>query len=1245
MDDTEVAVLLHSGFGWVLVPIRRLKNTSHGSTNWIVGAAAPPATLHARLGHHLVTVEPYSDDHRAKAKSSGAASKWKRKAQWGSASTEVGWKDEHTWDPWASAANGRAAAWRPSRQNDASNHTHNGYMGDEWGAYVPTTSVVQSEDPAVTALASRVEKMEIAATKVETRVQSVESSMTSLTTQMQSNFDRLFSAFEARSTGQDAPRKQQRTEDFRGGRVRTPISSVLLRLTSLAMLGASDPYRAASCILVNGVWTSFPSVNATAGRPQNRDLVADNPVYRGGMPMVREMDFADLEADDSLLQVMFCNTGTHRRYLDRFLDSNVGLDVIALGEANHTKEDVRPTRTVDLSDGSTQTVNLVWTPPLRTRGDQQTPGRLSTGVVLASPHPLETHPVEPPLMQALYNTGRCVLRRVELQPCLWLNIFAIYAPVISWNDSADSTLSFLADTMAAVLSAPDELSLVVGDFNMEYAEDTVAQALQARGALVDIGVIGSTENSKQPSTFRTRASESCIDRAMCTPALVRWISSLTVCNAAGTGAHLPIVVVLKLPDSRPPPVIREVMEIPEPASPLPTQPILDWQLTNVCRFDEFMLALDVRDAARAHFIWSTLWESYLQRASDMPLCWDRYTGRAGAQATTRAPLKQRRTTQLQTQAERELWRLLGLLQRHRQGRALRPVREQAVAERLFAKISKCRSLPELDWASVDAMLAVESVVNKAIYAERQRRVSMRCAEWKAALNAKNGMNALARKMVRGPAPKLVILRYLGTSITCPKLQIDALDDFWSNVSTGQEDSEMLPDIFRAIVRAPCALQKITAADIKAQLTLARVSAAHGPDWWRTKELRALPDTALAMLAASLNCMEQCGVMPPALMRGWIRPVPKSGFNAEPGSVRPITVLSTIHRLWSGIRFRHLQPWCNLVLDSAQSAFRSGRSARGEVQKILQLMNSRLASSRPVYTAQLDLSKAFPKLNREKATAMAYASGLPRGFTTFVAQSCLEKDLRWKVGGVLSAPRETRRGTPQGCAISILMFQLLIAPAVRATKIFIATKCACSTLHVYADDIIIVASSPQLLSEIMEYLARMLTSLDFEVNPAKSTVSVLGSHIAPVVCLNGIQVPFVANADFLGSTVATGSNRLVAPNALPDKSSARTVQRWIKCRDRLRRLERMPVTWQAKAYLWRSTILPIMTYDIWSLPVSKSVADAWSSAVVRAVFSGIKGHKDRWLAAAANPQQFDVMAVLVYQLAKDALRDAVDEPMQ
>eukprot|EP00971_Amphidinium_carterae_P144172 2856918-Amphidinium_carterae.1 len=163
--------------------------------------------------------------------------------------------------------------------------------------------------------------------------------------------------------------------------------------------------------------------------------------------------------------------------------------------------------------------------------------------------------------------------------------------------------------------------------------------------------------------------------------------------------------------------------------------------------------------------------------------------------------------------------------------------------------------------------------------------------------------------------------------------------------------------------------------------------------------------------------------------------------------------------------------------------------------------------------------------------MAYAAGLTQHFVDFVASSCLGKKLSWLIGGTMSTPTCTRRGTPQGCAMSILLFQILLAPAVREIRCFLASQCSTSRIIVYADDIVLICTSGDLLRRSMNYMAELLTSLDLVVNPSKSAVAVLVNAAPVEIQVQGVPIPTVENPDILGSTLTTEAVKLVITSSL------------------------------------------------------------------------------------------------------------------
>eukprot|EP00971_Amphidinium_carterae_P284515 5648546-Amphidinium_carterae.2 len=378
---------------------------------------------------------------------------------------------------------------------------------------------------------------------------------------------------------------------------------------------------------------------------------------------------------------------------------------------------------------------------------------------------------------------------------------------------------------------------------------------------------------------------------------------------------------------------------------------------------------------------------------------------------------------------------------------------------------------------------------------------------------------------------------------------------WDPISTGEEARPLHPDIDRNVRHARCTLGRITATDIEEQLKKVRKHSACGPDWWRPHEVRSLPRAALAMLAAIMNTMETEQLVPEPLQTGWIAPVPKLGSVSGALSIRPITLLSLIHRVWSGVRYTHLQSWMSEVLHESQSAYRPGRSSKKvlEVHNLLVQLDRRVRSGHPIFIGQIDLSKAFPRLNKEKARDLSIAAGLPPAFACHLYTACLAKRLRWKIAGVLSQPCANLQGTPQGCALSVMMFQLVMSPIARSVHNFLRERCSSSRVLLYADDMAIVTTSAALLESAMAYSVQLLETLDFTVNIDKSAVSVVGAAILPAIRIKGIPVPQQQDPDILGCTLTTRKIALPTADSLPLHTTSRTVGRLIKVKDRLTRL--------------------------------------------------------------------------------------------
>eukprot|EP00971_Amphidinium_carterae_P345895 6487087-Amphidinium_carterae.3 len=1110
---------------------------------------------------------------------------WRRDQQ-----ENVNWRNawktpaDSSWDPWASAHASSTSAWWSKPQALAKPADE----PDVWGSYKAAVAVPAPLDASkLASLEKRMDRIETSAQEGAKKVEQVETNLTTRVRQVESNLNTL------------------------GTQMQSNFDKLFIAFESR---NHEDPAR------------KVPRMDE-----------------RGGLAcLVKEVEVGELDLPEGAFHVGFCNAATHKGHLDRLLSFPIDLAII--GESNHVQADVRPTRKLPVGEDQWRTFNLEWTTPVRIEGDHHLAGRPSAGLVMASVHQMIAHPLAGEMLVALDAVGRCILRRVEIISGVWINIYAVYAPVANWTTGEDLNTQFITDLLEIVLSSPDELSLVIGDFNTEFDTDPITQAAQSLGKLYDLGAACVDEGCVQPPTYRTRDSSTAIDRALCSPSLMRMITGFTVCTAAGMGPHMPIIVSIALEVIKPPPLLREVLPIPQADGQVDAGEVVAWQLRSVQRFSDFDKAIAEADVDAAHFLWSTIWESYLQTITKLNLDWSRYTGRATAKEEYRVPLKVREFVQIYSEAEQDLWRLMGLLQNIRQGRHTADSKQAVAATRLHRSIAVSRSLPPLDWDNAEAQTLLEQAVRRAIHSERSRRMMVRGKEWKSALNRCKGSNALARRAVRGASARLCLLKKEEKYTTCPRVQCSWLNDTWSEISQGTADKPLHEDVLPNVKWAPCVLPLICAADVEQQLKKTRAGAAHGPDWWRVAELRRLPPAALAMLATLFNTMEAACKMPRALTRGWTCAVPKDANTATPEGIRPITILSLLHRTWAGIRYQHVQGWIEATLADGQSAYRNGRSTKLELHSMLDLINAQVRSNKPVFIAQLDLAKAFPKLNKDKACLAASLAGMPAPMVQYIRTSCLGKLLKWKINGVLSSERCARRGTPQGCAVSILMFQLQLSPIIRAVENKLRLKCVASKVYAYADDIVFVMSSASPLTEIMAYTADLLQSLDLQINVLKSSVSMIGTFEVPRVVLGGQVVPVISNPNLFGSTLATTTFRLPPPSALPHHSASRTINRWKKVRDRLNRLVRLALPMEAKAMLWRAVILPVAQYDMWTLLPNKLTAESWTRLITKSVFTAIRGPKDKYLLACANPHQMELVSMMAHQLAAECIDSVWGEPL-
>ena len=197
----------------------------------------------------------------------------------------------------------------------------------------------------------------------------------------------------------------------------------------------------------------------------------------------------------------------------------------------------------------------------------------------------------------------------------------------------------------------------------------------------------------------------------------------------------------------------------------------------------------------------------------------------------------------------------------------------------------------------------------------------------------------------------------------------------------------------------------------------------GPDGWRVAELRALPDLFLGHLATLLTCVEEHGHWPPAICQAWITLIPK-GTSPSPLEQRPISVASSVYRLWAATRLRYAVQWQEGWIHPSQHGFRPRHSAVDAFYAMALTIEEALLSNKPLTGALLDYAKCFDRLPHAVLLSLARKSGMDENVLRPLRAIYTDLERRFKVGGGLGLAGAwglTARGDPSGGMMPMFFF--------------------------------------------------------------------------------------------------------------------------------------------------------------------------------------------------------------------------------
>ena len=308
----------------------------------------------------------------------------------------------------------------------------------------------------------------------------------------------------------------------------------------------------------------------------------------------------------------------------------------------------------------------------------------------------------------------------------------------------------------------------------------------------------------------------------------------------------------------------------------------------------------------------------------------------------------------------------------------------------------------------------------------------------------------------------LILREGDNTVVDNKAVCEIFNDYFANIasSIGFEDQiECIAILVSWKLRRVWTNSKPLTSDPSAQRKLIKnwnpltLKKATGCDNIPGKILR-LAHNELSIPLASLinNCMKS-NVFPDIMKLADASPNYKKSDNLVKGNYRPVSVLTTLSKLYESAMNDQLLCYFASIFNDLLNAFRKGHSCQTLLVKCIEDWKSALDENKYVGVLFTDLSKAFDCLPHGLLLAKLRAYGLNTPACNLIASYLSNRKQRVKIGNARSKWITLSKGVPQGSILGPLLFNVFI----NDMHMFIK-ECI---LYNYADDNSLSCTSPMI----------------------------------------------------------------------------------------------------------------------------------------------------------------------------------------
>ena len=218
-------------------------------------------------------------------------------------------------------------------------------------------------------------------------------------------------------------------------------------------------------------------------------------------------------------------------------------------------------------------------------------------------------------------------------------------------------------------------------------------------------------------------------------------------------------------------------------------------------------------------------------------------------------------------------------------------------------------------------------------------------------------------------------------------------------------------------------KNITENDVKKLIQRIRPDVATGYDEISSRLLKAAAPAVLVHLKEMINLSYETETFPDALKKANVKILHKSGDNNDPAQYRPISILTTVSKVFERNAVDQLMDFLtqNNKLNLKQHAYKPTFSTTTCLFELIENIRRHMDQQQLVAIASLDLSKAFDSLAHELILEKLLQKDVDGTVAKWVKSYLQNRKQCVKLENILSEEEYVKSGVPQGSILGPLLF--------------------------------------------------------------------------------------------------------------------------------------------------------------------------------------------------------------------------------